>query len=203
MINVTSQEKLNVTSQGELGSSMDLLMAATSAGNSTLYQLQDNGYTVIWAPILFVTVITLSLVGILVPLWEFLFIRKPLSRTVSVVSIFNDGAEREHVSEIKTDIKMELAMMLDQPVKGGKGWRDLANVLGYQYELKGRKSDAGRPTSAQLVSPTVSLLDRWQFTNTATVENLLKSLHSIERPDCARLLEAKYNVILIECLTTV
>ena len=40
-----------------------------------LYQLQDNGYTVIWAPILFATVIALSLVGILVPLWEFLFQR--------------------------------------------------------------------------------------------------------------------------------
>ena len=57
--------------------------------------------------------------------------------------------------------------------------------------------------AAHLVSPTVSLLNRWQFTNTATVENLLKSLHSIERSDCACLLEAKYNVILIECLTTV
>ena len=40
-----------------------------------LYQLQDNGYTVIWAPLLFATVIGLSLVGILVPLWEFLFQR--------------------------------------------------------------------------------------------------------------------------------
>ena len=40
-----------------------------------LYQLQDNGYTVIWAPILFATVIALSLVGILVPLWEFIFQR--------------------------------------------------------------------------------------------------------------------------------
>jgi hypothetical protein len=40
-----------------------------------LYQLQDNGYTVIWAPLLFATVIALSLVGILVPLWEFLFQR--------------------------------------------------------------------------------------------------------------------------------
>ena len=54
---------------------------------------------------------------------------------------------------------------------------------------------------AHRVSPTVSLLNRWQFTNTATVENLLKSLHSIERADCASLLEAKYNVIVIECLT--
>ena len=41
--------------------------------NQTLAQLQDNSYTVIWAPILFATVIALSLVGILVPLWEFLF----------------------------------------------------------------------------------------------------------------------------------
>ena len=56
---------------------------------------------------------------------------------------------------------------------------------------------------SDLVSPTVSLLNRWQFTNTATVENLLKSLHAIERGDCANLLEAQCNVILIECLTTV
>ena len=42
--------------------------------NQTLAQLQDDSYTVIWAPILFATVIALSLVGILVPLWEFLFI---------------------------------------------------------------------------------------------------------------------------------
>ena len=41
----------------------------------TMSQLQDDVYTVIWAPILFATVIALSLVGILVPLWEFLFQR--------------------------------------------------------------------------------------------------------------------------------
>ncbi|KAL5259701.1 hypothetical protein ACHWQZ_G009969 [Mnemiopsis leidyi] len=164
-----------------------------------LYQLQDNGYTVIWAPILFATVIALSLVGILVPLWEFLFQRKPLRRHVSVVSLFDDGAELEHVSEINPEIKMELARMLDEPSRGGKGWRELANELGYQYEIKGRAGS----DNPYLVSPTVSLLNRWQFTNTATVENLLKSLYSIERSDCACLLEAKYNVILIECLTTV
>lgn len=164
-----------------------------------LYQLQDNVYTVIWAPILFATVIALSLVGILVPLWEFLFQRKPISKHVSVVSLFDDGAELEHVSEINPEIKTELANMLDRPSRGAKGWRDLANELGYQYEIKGRSGG----DHAHLVSPTVSLLNRWQFTNTATVENLLKSLHSIERGDCASLLEAQYNVILIECLTTV
>ena len=46
-----------------------------SHDDTTMSQLQDDVYTVIWAPILFATVIALSLVGILVPLWEFLFQR--------------------------------------------------------------------------------------------------------------------------------
>ena len=54
-----------------------------------------------------------------------------------MVSLFDDGAELEHVSEINPEIKMELARMLDQPSRGGKGWRELANELGYQYEIKG------------------------------------------------------------------
>lgn len=168
--------------------------------DSPLYQLQDNPYTVIWAPILFATVIALSLVGILVPLWEFLFQRRCLKcKALSVVSLYDDGAELEHVSEIDPGIKMQLARMLDKPCKGGKGWKDLASELGYQYEIKGDVTTC----PDNMVSPTVSLLNRWQFTNTATVENLLKSLHTIERGDCANLLEAQCNVILIECLTTV
>ena len=57
---------------------------------------------------------------------------------MSVVSIFDDGAELEHVSEIKAAVKEELAKMLDAPIKGSKGWRDLANELGYHYEIKGQ-----------------------------------------------------------------
>lgn len=56
---------------------------------------------------------------------------------MSVVSLFDDGAELEHVSEINPEIKEELARMLDKPLRGGKGWRELANELGYQYEIKG------------------------------------------------------------------
>ena len=56
---------------------------------------------------------------------------------MSVVSLYDDGAELEHVSEIKPGVKLELARMLDAPNKGFKGWRDLANELGYHYEIKG------------------------------------------------------------------
>ena len=59
-------------------------------------------------------------------------------KQLSVVSLYDDGAELEHVSEMNPVIKMELAGMLDKPLKGGKGWRDLASELGYQYEIKGR-----------------------------------------------------------------
>ena len=65
--------------------------------------------------------------------------QKPVRRQVSVVSLFDDGAELEHVSEINPEVKLELARMLDQPSRGGKGWRELANELGYQYEIKGLK----------------------------------------------------------------
>lgn len=164
-----------------------------------LYQLQDNGYTKIWAPILFAVVIGLSLIGILVPLWEFLFKKKYIMRQLSVVSLSRDNAELEHVSEMNRHVKMEFARLLDKPVKG-RDWRDLAQVLGYQYEIKGRANDAAE--KHEIVSPTISLLERWQFTNTATIETLLKSLYSIERNDCADVIEVEYNLI-IECLSSV
>jgi len=164
-----------------------------------LYQLQDNGYTKIWAPILFAAVIGASLIGILVPLWEFLFKKKYIIRQLSVVSLNRDNAELEHVSEMNRHVKMEFARLLDKPVKG-RDWKDLAHVLGYQYEIKGRVNDG--PENHEIVSPTISLLERWQFTNTATIETLLKSLYSIERSDCADVIEVEYNLI-IECLSSV
>ena len=163
---------------------------------NTLYPslYPDNEYTLVWAPILLLAILALSLAGILAPLWEFFFSRKHFLKSVSMISVYiNETAERDHVSEMNSTVILELARLLEKPLNGGKGWRELANVLGYQYEVK--KSD-----SSQLVSPTVSLLNRWKFTNTATVQNLLKSLHAIERRDCAQLLEIEYEGVIVEYL---
>ena len=75
-----------------------------------------------------------------------------------MVSLYEDGAELEHVSELSPTIKDELARLLDKPPQSRhKGWRELAGELGYQYEVKGKTTPRkSRPFSEMLLVTSLS-----------------------------------------------